>query len=68
MMLLRKNEKKKEQQTFNYFLLFRYTIASSELIRRRKIGEGAYGVVYCGRWRHIDVAIKEIKFESPEQV
>ena len=28
----------------------------------------AFGVVYAGRWRHIDVAIKEVKFDSEEQL
>jgi hypothetical protein len=47
---------------------FAFVIPAGELIRRRKIGEGAFGVVYAGRWRHIDVAIKEIKFESEQQL
>lgn len=36
-------------------------IDDSELVRGRKLGEGAYGLVFAGEWRNIDVAIKEIK-------
>jgi serine/threonine protein kinase/ankyrin repeat protein len=55
-------------QSINDVSGFAFVIPAGELIRRRKIGEGAFGVVFAGRWRHIDVAIKEIKFESEQQL
>ena len=36
-------------------------IPYSELTTTRLIGSGAFGDVYAGQWRHIDVAIKKLR-------
>jgi serine/threonine protein kinase/GNAT superfamily N-acetyltransferase len=46
----------------------KYIIKPKDLIRDRKIGEGAYGVVYRGTWRNVTVAIKEVKVADKTEV
>ena len=40
-----------------YENIFYYKVVSV----RNKIGEGGYGTVYKGRWKHQEVAIKRIR-------
>lgn len=48
----------------SYFLnhvLSAQTIKNGDLEEIRKLGTGAYGAVYHGKWRGADIAIKRIK-------
>ena len=38
-----------------------WQIDSKDLIIKEEIGRGSFGVVFKGRWRNIDVAIKKFK-------
>jgi serine/threonine protein kinase len=42
----------------------KYLLAALDIEKGNKLGEGAFGVVYKGRWRNIEVAIKEVKYEA----
>jgi predicted Ser/Thr protein kinase len=39
----------------------KYVIDPSELKRFEMVGKGAFGEVYRGEWRHVDVAVKDVK-------
>jgi predicted Ser/Thr protein kinase len=39
----------------------KYVIDPSELKRFELVGKGAFGEVYRGEWRHVDVAVKDVK-------
>jgi serine/threonine protein kinase len=42
----------------------KYLLLARDIEKGGKLGEGAFGVVYKGRWRNIEVAIKEVKYEA----
>ena len=35
-----------------------WMLSETELTRNERLAQGAFGVVYAGKWLHIDVAIK----------
>jgi len=47
--------------------VYEWEVPHSELTMEKKLGEGAYGVVYRGKWRGITVAIKEMKDLDDEE-
>lgn len=44
-----------------------WEIPYEELVFEAKLGEGTYGVVYKGKWRHTTVAIKELKVSEMKE-
>lgn len=42
-------------------------VINLELVIEREIGSGQYGVVYLGRWRDAEVAIKKLNNQLSEK-
>jgi len=45
-------------------LPFEWEIPYEELTLGKKLGEGAFGIVYKAKWRGIAVAVKELKYQN----
>ncbi|KAL6056920.1 receptor protein-tyrosine kinase [Balamuthia mandrillaris] len=65
---LRKNIPKSHGKARKSTKQSRWQIDFDELEFTEKIGEGAFGLVWKGKWRTMDVAIKCLKLESEDEL